>query len=168
MRIGAPLIVHGRDVCAGSYCCIHNPSKHPLDQAALNWRGHIMERVCDHGIGHPDPDDLAWRERRGWDPSGVHGCDGCCRGAGPAPVRKFAGRHAVVAPWTPEQVDSLNRYQESGLMHPYTCPNRDDHCDAVLVATADGWICRPCGYTQDWAHPWSADGTWEQLGGARE
>lgn len=34
-----------------------------------------MERICKHGIGHPDPDDLkvqsSWAE-------GVHGCDGCC------------------------------------------------------------------------------------------
>jgi hypothetical protein len=75
----------------------------------------------------------------------------------------------VSAPWTPEQVDSLNRYQESGLMHPYTCPNRGTgHPDGaadrgVLVATVDGWTCPDCTYTQDWAHPWSADGTWEQL-----
>ena len=30
------------------------------------------ERVCPHGVGHPDPD------RRHADDPGVHGCDGCC------------------------------------------------------------------------------------------
>ena len=30
------------------------------------------ERVCPHGIGHPDPD----RPHHG---GGVHGCDGCCK-----------------------------------------------------------------------------------------
>jgi hypothetical protein len=41
-----------------------------------HWRGDrgIIERVCDHGIGHPDPDD---RNR-----DKIHGCDGCCVGAG--------------------------------------------------------------------------------------
>ena len=37
----------------------------------------IWERVCEHGIGHPDPDDpriLSGEDR------GVHGCDGCCIG----------------------------------------------------------------------------------------
>lgn len=38
-----------------------------------HWRGdrHLMERICPHGVGHPDPDDI--------NPDGVHGCDGCCR-----------------------------------------------------------------------------------------
>jgi hypothetical protein len=34
-----------------------------------------MERICEHGIGHPDPDDR--RIRTGED-MGDHGCDGCC------------------------------------------------------------------------------------------
>jgi hypothetical protein len=37
-----------------------------------NWRGdrYLIERICPHGVGHPDPDDL--------NPDTVHGCDGCC------------------------------------------------------------------------------------------
>ncbi len=169
MYRGTPLIVHRPDVCAGHFCCIHNPSDHPLDKAPLNWRGHVMERICRHGIGHPDPDDLAWRERVGRDSAPVHGCDGCCCGRGP--VDPPAPTRAVGVPWGRDQVDSLNRYQESGLMHPYTCPNRAiDHRETggdrgVLVATVDGWRCPDCDYTQDWAHRWSADGTWEQLAG---
>ena len=34
----------------------------------------LVERVCPHGIGHPDPDWLKGRPSH-W---GVHGCDGCC------------------------------------------------------------------------------------------
>lgn len=37
----------------------------------------IVERHCEHGIGHPDPDDAAYRATRG-DVDTVHGCDGCC------------------------------------------------------------------------------------------
>jgi hypothetical protein len=34
-----------------------------------------MERICPHGVGHPDPDEYAIAS--GGD-AGVHGCDGCC------------------------------------------------------------------------------------------
>jgi hypothetical protein len=43
-----------------------------------------MERICPHGVGHPDPDDLAYRisiaKKMGKDTKylGIHGCDGCC------------------------------------------------------------------------------------------
>lgn len=68
-------------------CCIHDPSDHPLSNARLHWRTDLglMERICQHGVGHPDPDDLAFKrmhqgaeefERFAW---GAHGCDGCCR-----------------------------------------------------------------------------------------
>lgn len=64
--------------CNGERCSIHNPSDHPLKDAPQVWRPDrgIVERMCPHGIGHPDPDDLTVRE----EPGGfVHGCDGCCR-----------------------------------------------------------------------------------------
>jgi hypothetical protein len=38
----------------------------------------LVERLCVHGVGHPDPDSVAYFDRhevRGID---VHGCDGCC------------------------------------------------------------------------------------------
>lgn len=72
--------VHSRDLCAGRPCCLHNPSDHPLAQAPLRWRDDkgTMERLCEHGVGHPDPDDVAYnRTVLGRDVS-VHGCDGCC------------------------------------------------------------------------------------------
>lgn len=41
-----------------------------------------MERICPHGVGHPDPDHIAFVERvAGKDVASVeavHGCDGCC------------------------------------------------------------------------------------------
>ena len=70
----------------------------------------------------------------------------------------------IKAPWTQEQVDALNAYQRDGWMHPYTCCGPDgcrdrlgvDGDDRELVATKDGWVCRTCDYTQDWAHAFSA------------
>lgn len=63
----------------------------------------------------------------------------------------------TIAPWLPEQVRSLNGYQESSGMHPFTCPN--DRSD--LHATPAGWRCRHCNYEQEWAHEFMADDTWK-------
>lgn len=75
---------HDHEVCAGEFCCIHNPSEHSLNGAPLQLRADrapLMERVCPHGVGHPDPDSLAYINRT-WPDRGkyedVHGCDGCC------------------------------------------------------------------------------------------
>jgi hypothetical protein len=45
----------------------------------------LVERLCGHGVGHPDPDSLAYYRRalppelyKGYALAG-HGCDGCCR-----------------------------------------------------------------------------------------
>jgi hypothetical protein len=63
--------VHDESKCFGSTCLIHNPSDHALKDWPYHWRGDIgvMERICPHGIGHPDPDSLGPK---------THGCDGCC------------------------------------------------------------------------------------------
>lgn len=70
--------------------------------------------------------------------------------------------HTIKSPFTPEQVDALNLFQNDGWHHPFTCGsgNRADaaHLDGegVLVATAQGWKCPYCDYTQDWAHGFMA------------
>lgn len=71
----------------------------------------------------------------------------------------------LVAPWSPEQVDALNRWQNNGHVHPFTCGSGrrmdaahrsyqaefgGDH--GQLVATPDGWKCPACDYRQNWAH----------------
>ena len=64
----------------------------------------------------------------------------------------------VRAPWTDEQVEALNRYQQERWFHPFTCAsgNRTDaaHTDGegILRATNNGWECPFCDYRQDWAH----------------
>ena len=62
----------------------------------------------------------------------------------------------VHAPWTAEQVQALNDYQQRGKMHPFTCgAEHATGVSPVLDATASGWICPDpeCTYTQTWA--WS-------------
>jgi hypothetical protein len=76
------------------------------------------------------------------------------------------------APWTDDEVDSLNAYQQSGAGHEFTCG--DDACrggkagrpgsrQAPLIAGPGGWLCRFCPYRQDGAHPWMANWEWEQF-----
>lgn len=64
----------------------------------------------------------------------------------------------VLAPFTDAQVEQLNRYQGSGVMHEFTC-GRPHPAHVTLVATNDGWVCPDptCGYTQNWAHAFMAD-----------
>jgi hypothetical protein len=57
----------------------------------------------------------------------------------------------VNAPWTDKQVANLNRWQQCGHVHPFTCPNHHA-ASRVLIAESDGWHCHGCEYTQPWAH----------------
>ena len=70
--------VHSLEDCKGEYCTIHNMSDHHMRSWRQHWRGDwgFMERICPHGIGHPDPDEylLTVKPFLG----AVHGCDGCC------------------------------------------------------------------------------------------
>lgn len=71
--------VHDPGRCIGEHCTIHAMSDHLMRAFPQHWRAdrHFMERVCPHGIGHPDPDDPKASDR--WE--SIHGCDGCCRHA---------------------------------------------------------------------------------------
>lgn len=79
------MMVHNRARCVPP-CAIHAPSDHPLNKNDLHWRSDlgIFERACNHGIGHPDPDDLAYKrtvltpEQYRARALEVHGCDWCC------------------------------------------------------------------------------------------
>lgn len=80
------LQVHPTEACEGEWCVLHNPSDHrmkdwPRDVRLDKWG--VVERICPHGIGHSDPDSVAFFVRKGganWGWVAVHGCDGCCRG----------------------------------------------------------------------------------------
>lgn len=86
---GQHLKVHTKADCKGEHCVIHNPSTHCMSNFPTHWRAdrYLMERICPHGVGHPDPDDLAFKAIMfGGTDSGkkslryesIHGCDGCC------------------------------------------------------------------------------------------
>ena len=92
--------VHERNEICDIACVIHNPADHHMQEWPLHWRDDrgIFERICEHGVGHPDPSQFPYwdKMRESWRPSiadddgpypksnpydgiGVHGCCGCCR-----------------------------------------------------------------------------------------
>lgn len=67
----------------------------------------------------------------------------------------------IQAPFTSWQVANLEDWQESNLVHPFTCPNRSDEkhmATDILIPKINGWICQYCNYTQDWAHDFMLSG----------
>ena len=56
----------------------------------------------------------------------------------------------VYAPWTLLQIEALEKWQEDGTKHPYTC-----ECGELLVPFTKGWYCDRCGMRQDWCHDFS-------------
>ena len=83
---GEEILAHTKDKCEGRACAVHNPSDHRMRAFPQHWRDDraLMERICPHGIGHPDPDHMAWyRTQRTVKDAyyeSIHGCcgAGCC------------------------------------------------------------------------------------------
>lgn len=79
--------VHPGQNCTGP-CPLHRPGHHAMREFPLHWRNDmaIFERICPHGVGHPDPDTILWFGVAVPGGGGitaastfaVHGCDGCC------------------------------------------------------------------------------------------
>lgn len=70
--------VHDPSRCAGRPCTLHNRTDHTMRAFPQHFREDrgIMERICPHGVGHPDPDSPWENDSVLW----IHGCDGCCAG----------------------------------------------------------------------------------------
>jgi hypothetical protein len=71
----AKLHTHAAFECREKNCVVHSPSNHHMRTWPINYRMDrgITERICKHGIGHPDPDCIRAKE------NSIHGCDGCCQ-----------------------------------------------------------------------------------------
>lgn len=79
--------VHDKEVCTPP-CPFHASSDHPLKDAPIHIRldkDGLVERICEHGVGHDDPDSVMYMRAHGARWAGVHGCDGCCTGNYPLP-----------------------------------------------------------------------------------
>ena len=73
------LHVHTKGVCGGTWCVIHKPMN-TYDRMKLIWRDDrgIFEVVCEHGIGHPAPEQGDYWLKQDMKYMEVHGCCGCC------------------------------------------------------------------------------------------
>lgn len=101
---GRTFYVHKRTVdCDINGCAIHNPSYHPLSDAKQYMRedkSFLIERICSHGVGHPDPDSASFiAKQQGSSGIWVHGCDGCCRDD--ATGRGLRDFHSKTSGWGP-------------------------------------------------------------------
>jgi hypothetical protein len=103
---GSRFLTHPKQTCKGSACCVHNPSGHRMREWPLvhrtdrrvyvpavtlsgtpvaGWVWVLSERTCPHGVGHPDPDSLAYARtlmsEDAVSAASVHGCcaQRCCR-----------------------------------------------------------------------------------------
>ena len=76
MEAAAP---HAPARCEGRDCSWHHPSDHHMRTWPTVWRPAYgyADRICPHGIGHPDPDDVVALQAVGG-ASAEHACDGCC------------------------------------------------------------------------------------------
>lgn len=120
---GRKFFVHKRNVdCDIDGCAIHNPSYHPLSDAKQYMRSDkswLIERICDHGIGHPDPDSASFIAKQEGNKSiWVHGCDGCCRETEerwPPTYREYQRDYASGSGWGPH----IHRYEwgDDGIGH---------------------------------------------------
>lgn len=57
------------------------------------------------------------------------------------------------APWTPEQVKCLERWQSCTYVHPFTSESGPDGEQVNLIPTTEGWVKTIGGpVIQTWAH----------------
>ena len=124
--------VHDRAACAGNHCPVHNPSPHHMKSWKLHWRDDsaIFERLCPHGIGHPDPDSIAYIRRvdselGDGDKAAAmavhprHGCDGCCVKL--TASCQEADRDILMADGTRKKVEDI---QIGDMLAGVGCPSR--------------------------------------------
>lgn len=75
------LMAHPPKACAGSPCPLHNRTDHVLRGFMQHWRDDrgLMERICPHGVGHPDPDQWDYLVKRyGKRAASAEFVHGCC------------------------------------------------------------------------------------------
>lgn len=81
LNTGQRVVVHAKRFCVPLMNC---PVHYRMDGSYLNlpmiWRDDVrlFERLCAHGVGHPDPNQFAFWHSINQDFKKSHGCDGCC------------------------------------------------------------------------------------------
>lgn len=121
------ITVHDKKDCQLP-CPFHGPSDHPLKDAPMHLRvdkGCLVERICEHGVGHDDPDSVAYMHAHGYKWVAVHGCDGCCqppeREAGVAEINFGTQAKAAHDPIPPDGCNCASFWTIRGT-HKTDCP----------------------------------------------
>lgn len=141
--------VHSSVACQPGPCAVHNPSPTHMSGWPQHWRAdrRMIERVCPHGIDHPDPDQLAfWAKCHGTpaaDLLGLHTCDGCCLppATGEPSTHTPSGPQSESQPHEPDPwLHALNKALIPSLGH---CTIHD----TLEPATLDTYrVCGECGH----------------------
>lgn len=86
---------HDPKQCFPNPCCVHRPSEHHMKDWPQNYRDDtgVTERVCGHGVGHPDPDQPWPTDDVRW----MHGCCGCCAVPSKEPEQPIDNSIALIA-----------------------------------------------------------------------
>lgn len=137
--------IHPSDKCAGEYCVIHNPSNHSMRDFPTHWRSDrgLMERICPHGVGHPDPDGLAYALSLDHS-AGLHGCDGCCSRTLPIPCFNCGENHDCA--WC-----DPSSYDEDDFVEVHDYWNDPEWVDQNAAPNGIGPICKYCHRLIDWS-----------------
>lgn len=98
---GQHMYTHSHTQCAGRPCVIHEPTEHVMVGFRMVWRWDValFERICPHGVGHPDPDQFWYWESKDTMYKAVHGCcsEGCCSAGRPVPTPEAEAFFAALA-----------------------------------------------------------------------
>lgn len=82
---GVKWTIHGKEGCNGKPCAFHNPTNHHMNSWPLDLnkeKNLLFERVCKHGVRHPDPDSYNYLSSLEPSKSAElmnHDCDNCCK-----------------------------------------------------------------------------------------
>lgn len=69
----------------------------------------------------------------------------------------------IEAPWSEDQVNSLNGWQNNDRVHPFTGTRKPNGEETKLIATKNGWVEFEGGpIVQKWAHHFMADWSWKE------
>lgn len=79
------IMAHPPEECEGrNSCSLHNRTVHSMRAMTQVWRNDtgLVERICEHGIGHFDPDQMEYlisvHGKKDAMLMALHSCDGCC------------------------------------------------------------------------------------------
>jgi len=69
----------------------------------------------------------------------------------------------VLAPWTPEQVQSMRAYQASQYTSTLCCLNVLHRPNVAFEVEPEGMVCPSCAARREWVHEGIANGTWRVI-----